>query len=131
MSQRELVEFFSTLAVPLPQRGRENAKGECEEVLVLTDHGRPGESAVLSAEALELHSDLSYRQEPGTLSALYSVQIPESGGETMFVDCAAALASLDPEIRAELKGLKAVHRHPEPHMNPPEEATSSSQLGVI
>jgi taurine dioxygenase len=37
------------------------------------------------------HSDMSYFHQSGVLTALYSVKIPVTGGETEFVDCVGAL----------------------------------------
>lgn len=121
ISQAELVEWFASLGVtPLSQLGREHARGsERDEVFVVSDRGEP--SPFLSAARLELHSDLSYRREPGTFSALYAVAVPEVGGDTVFVDCVAALSSLEPPLQERLRTLHARHAHPEAHMNPSSE----------
>ena len=109
-SQFEMVQWFGALGVPLPQRGREVVRGECDEIFVLSDHGEASESPFLSSAALELHSDLSYRQQPGTLSLLHAVVVPWRGGETTFVDTAAVFAALPSALRAHLRSLRARHR---------------------
>ena len=117
LTEPEMVQWFSQLATPLPQRGREHAKGAvCDEIFVLRDLGET--SPFLSNAPLDYHSDLSYRKEPGTLSALYAVATPDSGGDTIFQDCTKAFAGLGPELQERCRGLRACHRHPEPHMNP-------------
>ena len=127
MDQTQFIDWFERLGVAaLPQRGREQASGEVDpRVFVLSDRG--DKSPFLSAAPLELHSDLSYRRQPGTLSALLAVATPQMGGDTHFVDCAAAFASLDSTLQHRLRGMSAVHAHPESHMNVASEMDSGSR----
>ena len=129
LSQQGLVDWFGGLATPLAQRGREHARGaESDYVFVVSDRKEP--SPFLSAAQLELHSDLSYRKHPGTLSAMYSVVVASKGGATGFVDCAATFAAMDPALQERLRACRARHRHPEPHMNPVDEA-EGGEGGVL
>jgi taurine dioxygenase len=45
------------------------------------------------------HSDMTYIDIPPTASLLYSVEIPDEGGDTHFANQHAALESLPPELR--------------------------------
>jgi alpha-ketoglutarate-dependent taurine dioxygenase len=129
ITQSDMVEWFASLGVqPLPQRGREHARGAEPQVFVVSDLGEP--SPFLSSAHLELHSDLSYRREPGTFSALYAATVPARGGDTVFVDAVSAFASLEPSVQERLRGLRARHRHPEPHMNPADEREGAEE-GVL
>lgn len=55
------------------------------------------------------HTDHSYDIEPAMGSVLVARDLPPSGGDTLFADMYAALETLDPETRAEIAGLRAVH----------------------
>lgn len=55
------------------------------------------------------HSDVTYEQQPPGTTFLYALDIPESGGDTLFVNQAAAYRRLSPAFRERLQGLKAVH----------------------
>ncbi|KAL1986690.1 hypothetical protein VTN96DRAFT_5895 [Rasamsonia emersonii] len=55
------------------------------------------------------HSDVTYEQQPPGTTFLYLLDGPTSGGDTLFVNMAAAYKRLSPEFRKRLHGLKAVH----------------------
>jgi taurine dioxygenase len=55
------------------------------------------------------HSDVSFRARPASASLLYAIEIPESGGDTLFADMTAAYAGLPEAMKARLAGLEAVH----------------------
>lgn len=40
------------------------------------------------------HSDTSYLEKPPKGTALYAIEVPEEGGDTLFADCGAAFADL-------------------------------------
>lgn len=113
-TQRAMVHFFEMFATPLQQAGRAEDVGSVPEVFEVSNRG--ADSPFLSNKTIPWHSDLSYRTEPGSLGALYSRVIP-SGSTTLWADCTAACENLDPSFREDIKDLRAVHRHPEPHMN--------------
>ena len=55
------------------------------------------------------HSDLSYRRPASLASLLYGIEIPPTGGDTMFCSLTAVHDALSPAMRAMLGGLSAVH----------------------
>lgn len=55
------------------------------------------------------HSDVSWRECPSMGAILHAISVPESGGDTLFADMAAAYAGLDEEIRRDIDGMTAVH----------------------
>ncbi|MFD4406591.1 TauD/TfdA dioxygenase family protein [Nocardia sp. NPDC058499] len=57
----------------------------------------------------EWHTDLSFRPAMSSVSLLYSVIAPESGGETRFADTTTAYDDLPAGLRARVDGLSAVH----------------------
>lgn len=70
--------------------------------------------------AIRFHSDLSYMPQPGTISTLYAVEIPSMGGETQWCNCYTAYETLGDELKGQLHGLRAIHRHYLDEQNPPE-----------
>lgn len=131
MTEDAMVDFFSLFGKPLPQQGRELVHGGRPEIFKVTnmhnDEATKRTSAVLGDAELLFHSDLSYRHEPGIYSALHAVVLPESNnscdsvvksaGATIFADLVAAYDALPSDIKMGVSTMKAVHRHPEPHMN--------------
>jgi len=55
------------------------------------------------------HTDLTYRQDPPIASILHGVDVPESGGDTMFADLCAAYDGLSDTMKRMLSDLVAVH----------------------
>lgn len=61
------------------------------------------------------HSDLSYKQVPSLLSALYALEVPVKDGvvlgNTSFASTVAAYDALPDKTKARLQGLKNVHSY--------------------
>ena len=55
------------------------------------------------------HSDVSWRVEPSMGSVLRAVEVPPSGGDTLFCDMYAVYEGLDDVTRAQIDPLVAVH----------------------
>lgn len=59
--------------------------------------------------AVAWHTDGSYIADPTTMTMLYAVRTPRSGGETMVADMVAAYEALDPALRSEVDEMTALH----------------------
>ena len=57
------------------------------------------------------HHDMIHSEVPSKATLLYSVEIPSTGGNTLFASGYAAYDTLDPAIRARLEGRKALHHY--------------------
>lgn len=55
------------------------------------------------------HTDHSYDQVPAMGSILRAIDLPETGGDTLFAGMAAAYEALDDETKDEIEGLEATH----------------------
>jgi taurine dioxygenase len=55
------------------------------------------------------HSDVTWRPEPSLGSILRAIEVPPTGGDTLFADMAAAYRGLSPALRDWLPKLTAVH----------------------
>ncbi len=55
------------------------------------------------------HTDMSYIPEPPMASALYSLEVPPSGGDTGFCNMYRAYETLDPELRRQIAGRLCRH----------------------
>lgn len=55
------------------------------------------------------HTDYSYKEEPVMCTMLYSVEVPEEGGQTMLADMVAAYDALPPERQDALEKLRLHH----------------------
>jgi taurine dioxygenase len=57
------------------------------------------------------HHDMIHSEMPDKATMLYSVEIPSNGGNTLFASGYAAYDTLDPAIRNQIEGCKAVHHY--------------------
>src|SRR3954463_13025037 len=55
------------------------------------------------------HSDLSFLPRPALATALYGIEVPDTGGDTLFADMCAAYDALDEDTKKLLAKTKAVH----------------------
>jgi alpha-ketoglutarate-dependent taurine dioxygenase len=55
------------------------------------------------------HSDVSWREVPSMGAVLHAVEVPQTGGDTLFADMGAAYDGLDDGIKARIQDLSAVH----------------------
>lgn len=55
------------------------------------------------------HADATYREEPFFASILLAHEVPPLGGDTLFSSAKAAYDDLEPELKARIEGLHAVH----------------------
>lgn len=55
------------------------------------------------------HSDVTYELQPPGTTFLYALDVPHSGGDTLFLNMVKAYERLSPAFRERLAGLKAVH----------------------
>jgi taurine dioxygenase len=57
------------------------------------------------------HHDMIHVEVPSKATLLYSVEIPSTGGNTLFASGYAAYDTLDPAVRARLEGRTAQHHY--------------------
>ncbi|HSV78397.1 MAG TPA: TauD/TfdA family dioxygenase [Ramlibacter sp.] len=55
------------------------------------------------------HADLTWQRRPPAGACLYAVDVPDTGGDTMWASMTAAFASLNPHMQAYLRQLRALH----------------------
>src|SRR3989441_11101124 len=61
--------------------------------------------------ATMFHHDMIHAEVPSKATLLYSVEIPDTGGNTLFASGYAAYDTLDPAVRNKLGGRKALHHY--------------------
>jgi taurine dioxygenase len=59
------------------------------------------------------HADFTFLEKPSLANALYAREVPEFGGDTMFINTYLAYEALSEGMKRMLGGMRAVHRvHP-------------------
>ncbi len=74
---------------------------------VIAVERKPNETAPLFAE--NWHSDWSFQLDPPSGTCLFGVEIPPTGGDTLYTNQHAALDAMPSALRRRLEGRLAVH----------------------
>lgn len=77
-----------------------------EEIIVVL---KEAEERKISTFGGTWHSDFSFLPDPPAATALYALEVPDSGGDTLWANMAQAYDALSPAMRSMLDGLVAVH----------------------
>jgi taurine dioxygenase len=105
---RDAMQIFGT---PLLRRQLAQHP-ECSEVNIISSEDRDelGDGKRL-VNGAHWHTDDSFMPEPCSLTMLYGVVVPSSGGDTQFSNMYLAYADLPADFRRYLDGLKVVHKY--------------------
>lgn len=112
------VLFFRRQDLTLEEQGRFAARWGrlTDDTLAPTSAARPADNVVVftrdaetAALENEWHADGTFRPMPTLGTVLRALEVPETGGDTLFADMAAAFDNLPRATRDALRGLRAVH----------------------
>jgi taurine dioxygenase len=100
---------------PLPQVRIASRHAEIPEIMILSSEDRDvmgdGKRLVVGAH---WHSDDSYKAVPCSLTMLYGLEVPETGGDTQFTNMVRAYDDLEPEMKARIAKLNVMHKYDSP-----------------
>lgn len=119
LGDSDQVRFSRYWGEPKPHV-RDQPDRPVDEIFVVSNvmvDGKP--IGALGYGELTFHSDLSYMERPGSVSVVYAVEVPRSGGDTEWANCYLIYEALPEEVKERLLPLRAVHRHGEERQNPP------------
>ena len=86
-----------------------NRHSEINEVMVLTNKRTKGQASKTYNAGQNWHTDLSYTLRPAKATAVYCMEKPSVGGDTMFANMYRAYETLSPKMQAFVDGLEGVH----------------------
>ncbi len=94
---------------PVQENGRRFVEG-MPEIYIVSNVKVNGEAigSLGDGEAV-WHTDMSYLEKPPKASMLYSLEIPDVGGNTSFCSMYAIYEALPPALKARIAGLKIKH----------------------
>ena len=82
---------------------------EHADILILSNVKQDGQPIGLADAGTYFHTDYSYLQVPARATLLYSIQVPQKGGDTLFASMYAAYDALSDRMKTYLAGLTALH----------------------
>ena len=80
-------------------------------ILILSNRKRHGEPIGLADAGTYFHTDYSYLQVPARATMLYSIEVPKSGGDTLFANQYAAYDDLSDAMKKRIDPLVAIHHY--------------------
>ncbi|MCX7361182.1 MAG: TauD/TfdA family dioxygenase [Alphaproteobacteria bacterium] len=85
---------------------------ECADVNIISSEDRDvqGDGKRL-VNGASWHTDDSFMREPCSLTMLYGVVVPSTGGDTQFINMYAAYEALPAETRARIDDMKVLHKY--------------------
>jgi taurine dioxygenase len=106
---RDALRIFGTPMIQLAERARHK---EIAEIQVLSSEDRDvhgdGQRIVVGAA---WHTDDSFKAVPCSLTVLYGVEVPASGGDTQFVNMYRPYEDLPAETQARIVNLRVIHKY--------------------
>jgi taurine dioxygenase len=107
--------YFDAMGVfgrQLPQPSASANHPVVKDLLILSSADRDvlGDGGRLVAGAA-WHTDDSYKAVPCSLTTLYGVEVPPTGGDTQFVNMYAAYDDLPDATKARVTSLRVVHKY--------------------
>ena len=78
-------------------------------VLMVTNVVIDGQKGALPDGEMQFHSDQCYYETPAMATMLFGIEVPPSGGDTLFSSATAVYDSLPASTKARLDGLQALN----------------------
>jgi len=80
-------------------------------ILILSNRKKNDEPVGLADAGTYFHTDYSYLQVPARATMLYSIEVPKSGGNTLFANQYAAYDGLSEAMKRRIDKLIAIHHY--------------------
>lgn len=107
LSEEDFIAFAKRVGTPIPHVLEHRRLPGYPEIYPITNITKDGEKPEYGAA--HWHTDQSYEQEPSSVTMLYSLQAPETGGETQFCDLMSAYEALPQSIQDKIDNLEVEH----------------------
>ena len=128
LTPAEFVAFARRFGPPEPHVIDQFHHPDDRNILILSNVVIDGEPQGLADAGTYFHTDYSYLDVPARATMLYSIEVPESGGDTLFANQYAAYDDLPAAMKRKVEPLVAVHHYGNRHVHEGEARTAASTL---
>jgi taurine dioxygenase len=111
LTPAQYVAFARRLGPPEPHVIDQFHHPADSNILILSNRKRDGQPIGLADAGTYFHTDYSYLQVPARATMLYSIEVPATGGNTLFANQYAAYDDLDDAMKQRIASLVAVHHY--------------------
>ncbi len=113
LSEEDQVRFgesFGPLNRSAKKRAHHNAKNPA--IMLISNIRENGQLiGALPDGEMQFHTDQSHQETPCSATMLYALEVPSTGGDTLFANCYTAYETLSDELKARLEGKRALHAY--------------------
>jgi alpha-ketoglutarate-dependent taurine dioxygenase len=109
-AQFAFAENFGEVDLPEARKTQGKRHGVAHVISNLDALGNPVDRSASAVSNYRWHTDKSYRAVPPSLTTLYAVELPATGGDTEFANTAMGYAALPAATRRRIAGLRVVFR---------------------
>ena len=124
----EFLAFARRFGPPEPHVIDQFHHPDDSNILILSNVVIDGEPQGLADAGTYFHTDYSYLDVPARATLLYSLEVPEVGGDTLFANQYAAYEDLSAAMKRKIESLVAVHHYGNRHVAEGEARTAASML---
>ncbi len=111
LTPQQFVAFAQRLGPPEPHVIDQFHHPVDSNILILSNRKKDGQPIGLADAGTYFHTDYSYLQVPARATMLYSVEVPATGGNTLFANQYAAYDDLGENMKQKIAPLVAVHHY--------------------
>ena len=111
LTPTQFLQFARRIGPPEPHVIDQFHHPEHADILILSNVEKDGRATGLADAGTYFHTDYSYLEVPARATMLYSIQVPEQGGDTLFANQYAAYDELSAELKHRIEGLVALHHY--------------------
>ncbi|MDB5543504.1 MAG: hypothetical protein JWO64_653 [Hyphomicrobiales bacterium] len=113
LSEEDQVRFgetFGPLNRSAKTRAHHNAKNPA--IMLISNIRENGQLiGALPDGEMHFHTDQSHQETPCSGTMLYALEVPVTGGDTLFANCYTAYETLSDEMKQRLEGKHALHAY--------------------
>src|SRR5947199_10507736 len=128
LTPAEFVAFARRFGPPEPHVIDQFHHPDDANILILSNVVIDGEPQGLADAGTYFHTDYSYLDVPARATLLYSLEVPEVGGDTLFANQYAAYEDLPAAMKRKIESLVAVHHYGNRHVAEGEARIAASML---
>jgi taurine dioxygenase len=111
LTASEFLNFAKQFGRPEPHVIEQFHHPQHADILILSNVQKDGKPIGLADAGTYFHTDYSYLEVPARATALYSIQVPSKGGDTLFADQYAAYEDLSSSMKKQIESLIALHHY--------------------
>ena len=111
LTPAQFVAFARRFGPPEPHVIDQFHHSDDPNILILSNRKKNGEPVGLADAGTYFHTDYSYLQVPARATMLYSIEVPRSGGNTLFANQYAAYDDLPEAMKQRIGTLIAIHHY--------------------